>query len=142
MSGNTKSGSKSNKKAQQYEFKKRMPTGFGKFEKEYWNHNLPILKERKLIADSDYHAFTRACLIYSKIKECEKALKSGLSAKVTGDKGQVRLVRRPEADLLLKFSSELSRLERYFGLTPASRKSLRITSGSENINSIRNKFRQ
>jgi P27 family predicted phage terminase small subunit len=133
MAGNECSGrggqAKSRNTKENYErsFKYNVPVWLEKTAREYWKRNLPCLTENNAISDKDYDAFCRLCDMYSKWRKCQAVTSKKGSTYETGtDRGALRIIKRPEAELEIQYHKEMLNLERKFGLNPTDGKGLKF----------------
>jgi len=105
----------------------KKPSDFSDDEAEYWNQIVPMLTEKKQLADTDFPALCRLCRLQGDLKQLDRDIaRDGLTVKETGSRGQVRYIRHPAADLKIKIAQLISTLERKFGLTPADREDVKV----------------
>ena len=145
MAGNTHSGRigmgiKEEPAKREEKFTKKMPENFPVAAKGYWKSVVPILKERGTIKNADYYSFHRLCILYHLWNECETVLvNKGITYSTKTDRGcGERSLRRPEADLAMRYNSEMSKLERKFGLNPTDRALIKTAQAQKK--SVRNKY--
>ncbi len=146
MPGNTKSGrlgqntktALENKKRSTNEVTFTRPSTITKKAKKYWNRMFPILSENGELADKDFFAFERLCILYGQWYDLEKVLKKeGLTYEARTDRGSLVIRERPEAKLLLQMGKEIKDLEHKFGLTPLDGKAIKWKKKKE---SVRDKY--
>ncbi len=103
-----------------HNFKHRPPKKvFSKHALEYWQRNMPILKDNANISDKDYDAFVRLCTLYEGWRTCcEHRVTEGITYETKSDRGAFRVIEYPEVKLELQYHNEMMKLERKFGLTP------------------------
>ena len=143
MAGNTNSGrvgrlTKSDKSIKTRElFSRKIPKDLPDESKIYWKSVIPILKERNAIKNADFYVFHRLCVLYHLWRECEKILlKKGATYESTTDRGGLRVLKRPEADLALRYNAEMTKLERKFGLSDRAKEQ----NGKPQKQSVRSKY--
>lgn len=128
MSGNTSSGKRkepeTDKPGDKVHWKQPKP--FSEDSKKYWNRYYTLLNDAGVLNESDYDAFVRLCRIYGMFLKCAKVVdKYGSTYKTKSDRGAERILTRPEADYVLRYSKELSSIENKFGLTPGDRQNIK-----------------
>lgn len=126
MAGNENSGRHGGKEDNDYKrgFRFNVPAWLDKEGKSYWKRNLTILVDNQCIGDKDFDAFCRLCDLYSKWRRCQAITnKDGSTYETTSDRGAIRIIKRPEAELELQYHKEMLNLERKFGLNPVDGKS-------------------
>ena len=118
-------------------FTRKIPKDLPQESKIYWKAVIPILKERNAIKNADFYVFHRLCVLYHLWRECEKVLlKKGATYESTTDRGGLRVLKRPEADLALRYNAEMTKLERKFGLSDRAKEQ----NGKPQKQSVRSKY--
>lgn len=99
--------------------------------KKVWKIVVKHLEPMNILGSVDTNALARYCVLFAKWQACEKFIAENGMVRETVVKGQLTYVRYPQAGIADKLSEQLTRLEREFGMTPASRVNMISTKPAE-----------
>ena len=146
MAGNERSGrggkaaEKNEKRKDKSDFSYQIPDWLPDLGREYWRQNKPWLVKQGAISNKDYPAFCRLCDLYAKWRKCQQVTtEEGSTYETTSDRGAIRIIKRPEAELELQYHKEMLNLERKFGLTPVDGKGMKFDKKIEK-KSVRDRY--
>ena len=108
----------------------RIPDWLDGAARRAWRQLVPKLEAAGVLTKLDGNALGRYCVLFARWRKAEDFLeKHGESHLVKDGAGQVRgLKLYPQAKLAIHFAEQLLRLESHFGLTPASRARIEVSS--------------
>lgn len=93
--------------------------------KRLWENLVEWLDRMGVLSSADVTAMARYCQYWHEWTEATKVIrKKGYDQEVVDKNGNVLVMDRPEVARHLKLGEQLDRLEKQFGLTPASRASI------------------
>jgi len=105
-----------------------MPSHLGEVASVKWAELLPLLQLVKVMTRADTEALARYCDTYEWWLATRAKLKAeGDTYPILNDKGEIKYIaQRPEVSIANKLATQLRQLENDFGLSPASRTSLKV----------------
>ena len=98
---------------------------------EVWNRLVPMLARIGLFTEADYNTLVRyidMLMLYDKAREEVEI--SGATYTAINKQGGEYIAQRPEVSIMRTCSEHLLKIEQQFGLTPASRTSIKVDLGS------------
>lgn len=105
-----------------------MPSHLGEVAAARWSELLPMLQATRVMTCADVEALARYCDTYEWwLATRAKLRKEGDTYPILNDGGEVKYIaQRPEVSIAHKLAQQLRQLEADFGLSPASRASLKV----------------
>lgn len=101
------------------------PRGLSSEARKFWNRHIPQLEEFGKIMESDLDSFRVLCELHAQIMDCYKTLKAeGLIVQGAGNTKK----KHPATSILNSLLQQYRLLSVEFGLTPAGRERLGITT--------------
>lgn len=98
-----------------------------------WHHIIGITEDLGILTAGDGVTLARYCKIWIKWMACEELIdKKGMTYEVKTKVGGKMIRQSPHAQMAMKLSDQLLRIEQEYGLTPASRSSVRALGGRRN----------
>ena len=103
---------------------------------EYWQHLVPMLGSISLLRQTDGAAFARYCQLYARWQQCDEFIKIHGYSYTT----EAGIKTYPEAQIFLRLSEALNKLEDRFGLTPSARVRVAGSVGEKKDKNNKSKF--
>src|ERR1035437_5342154 len=111
-----------------------MPKYLDKIARKEWKRLCPMLERMRVLTEADGIALTNLCVDCSILQQAQESLaKTGLLAK-TAKTGMIH--QSPLLNIIAVTTDRVTRGLREFGLTPASRTRLSISSAENSVDSI------
>ena len=111
-----------------------MPKHLDKIARKEWKRLCPILERMRVLSEADGIALANLCVDYSILQQAQESLaKTGLLSK-TAKTGMIH--QSPLLNIIAVTTDRVTRGLREFGLTPASRTRLSISSTDSSMDAI------
>lgn len=98
-----------------------------------WGEIYEKLKQYGILSELDEKTLERYCIIYVRWKKAEEFLQTnGTQYEVVTREGSIKWYAYPEVKIAKELAGELLKIEREFGMTPASRPEIKIINEGTN----------
>jgi P27 family predicted phage terminase small subunit len=112
----------------------QMPRHLDATARRVWRRLVPLLQATRVLSETDEIALATLCMTYSRLIQGQKLLTADQLLMKVGKRGHLQP--SPALSIVRRESEQLLKLLTHFGMTPATRSRVEITSPTDEIDPL------